>query len=74
MKTVEVNSINTRIIHRQSLSSGVLSDGFSSLLNQDKKDSSSEQEESRSKNLNTQHEILQNRVYLNKAALGIGII
>lgn len=71
MKIANDNSINTLLAQKQSQSNGILSTGFSSLLNQNSTESDKEKEESSSKNLNNQLQFLQNKAYLNKAALGI---
>ncbi|MEA3288722.1 MAG: hypothetical protein U9Q04_00960, partial [Campylobacterota bacterium] len=68
MKIANDNSINTLLAQKQSQSNGILSTGFSSLLNQNSTESDKEKEESSSKNLNNQLQFLQNKAYLNKAA------
>ncbi|MEA3553488.1 MAG: hypothetical protein U9R39_03675 [Campylobacterota bacterium] len=73
MKITEESSINTLLIKRQSQSNGILSGGFSSLLNQDNQESNKDSKQSTSEHLQNQQQILQNQAYLNKISLGIAV-
>ncbi|MBD3841629.1 MAG: hypothetical protein IE909_07040 [Campylobacterales bacterium] len=65
---IQSDSINAQIIQKQSISNGVLSDGFSSLLHQEQ---NKEENSTQTSKLNIHQQILQNQAYLNKIALGI---